>query len=123
MCGRCCRCVSDFSGNEDDAFLTVNLFPGNQAVMKIFNERLEPNQRRTLSELLTELQCRNFVSKHRPSIQIGAKSAKTCIQCACVPTEPPFCIPPLLVGSVHNHSPLYVVGYTLFIVVKKSKKP
>ncbi len=37
---------------------------------------LFPNQQRTLSKLLTELRRRNFVNKHRLSIQIGAKRAK-----------------------------------------------
>ena len=32
-------------------------------------------------------------------MQIGAKRANTCTQCVHVPTEFPFCIPPLLVGS------------------------
>ncbi len=36
----------------------------------------EPNQQQTLSKLLTELRGRNFVTKHRLSIQVGAKRAK-----------------------------------------------
>ena len=35
--------------------------------------------------------------KHRLSIQIGAKRAKTCMRCVYVPTELQFCIPPLVV--------------------------
>ena len=30
-----------------------------------------PNRQRTLNKLSTELQCRDFVNKHRLSIQIG----------------------------------------------------
>ena len=41
-----------------------------------------------------------FVNKHRPSMQIDAKRAKTCVQCVRIPTELPFCIPPLVVGYV-----------------------
>ncbi len=42
-----------------------------------------PNQQRTLinSKLPTELQCRNFVKKHRLSMQIGTKRAETCMKC------------------------------------------
>ena len=41
-----------------------------------------PNQQRTLNKLPTELQCRNFVSKHRLSMQIGAeRMQETCMQC------------------------------------------
>ncbi len=57
-----------------------------------------PSQQRTLNKLSTELQCRNFVSKHQLSIQNGAKCAKTCKQCVHIPTE--LCIPPLVVGYV-----------------------
>ncbi len=39
-----------------------------------------PNQQLTLDKLPTELRCRNYVTKHRLSIQIGAKRAKTCVQ-------------------------------------------
>ncbi len=41
----------------------------------------KPNQQCTLNKLPTELQCRNIVNEHRPSIQICAKHAKTCTQC------------------------------------------
>ncbi len=57
-----------------------------------------PNQQRTLNELLTEIRCKNFVDKHQPSIHIGTKRAKTCMQCVYIPTELPFCMPPLAVG-------------------------
>ena len=40
-----------------------------------------PNQQRTLNKLLTELRCRNFVNRHRLSLQICIKRAKTCMQC------------------------------------------
>ena len=61
-----------------------------------------PNQQRTLNMLPSELRCRNFVNKHRLSIQVGAKRAKTCMQCVHIPTEPPFCIPPLVVGMARS---------------------
>ena len=35
-----------------------------------------PNQQCILNKRPTELRCRNFVNKHRVSIQIGAKRAK-----------------------------------------------
>ncbi len=44
-----------------------------------------------LDKLPTELQCRNLVSKHRLSIQM-------CMPRVHIPTQLPFCIPPLLVG-------------------------
>ncbi len=49
-----------------------------------------PNQQHTLNKLPTELRCRNFVSEHRPSMQICAKRAKTSTQSACIPAELPF---------------------------------
>ena len=58
-----------------------------------------PNQQHTVSKLLTEFRCRNFVNKHRLSIRMGVKRAKTCTQCVHVRTELPFCIPPLVVGK------------------------
>ncbi len=54
-----------------------------------------PNQQRTLSKLSTEIRCRNFITKHR---QFVAKRAKEWMYCVHVPTELPFCIPPLVVG-------------------------
>ena len=62
-----------------------------------------PNQQRTLNKLPSELRCRNFVSRHLLSIQIGTKRAKTCTQCVHILTELPFCTPPLVVG--HHHPP------------------
>ena len=57
----------------------------------------QPNLQRTLNKLLSELQCRHFVSKHQLSMQFGAKMCKkTCVRCA---TELPFCVPPLVVGK------------------------
>ncbi len=35
-----------------------------------------PNRQRTLNKIVTKLRCRNFVHKHRLSIQIGAKTCK-----------------------------------------------
>ncbi len=47
-------------------------------------EKTLPNQQRTLHKLPTELRCRNFVTKHRLSIQICAKRAKNvCATCIC----------------------------------------
>ncbi len=63
------------------------------------NSDRPPDQQRTLNKVPTELRCRNFVAKHPLGIQIGAKRAKTFIQCVCFPTEIPFCIPPLVVGQ------------------------
>ncbi len=57
-----------------------------------------PNQQRTLNKLPTELQRRNFVNNHRLGMQIGTKHAKTCMRSVCIPTELPFCLPPLVVG-------------------------
>ena len=39
-----------------------------------------------------------FVNKCRLSMQVGAKHANACAQCVRVPTELPFCLPPLVVG-------------------------
>ncbi len=41
-----------------------------------------------------------FVNKHRLSMQVGAERARMRMQRVRIPTELPFCIPPLLVG--HN---------------------
>ena len=57
-----------------------------------------PNQQRTLNKLPAELQRRNFVNNHRLGMQIGTKHAKTCMRSVCIPTELPFCLPPLVVG-------------------------
>ncbi len=54
-----------------------------------------PNQQRTLNKLPTELRRRNFAYKQRLAIQIGTKCAKTLHE---IPTELPFCVPPLVVG-------------------------
>ena len=57
-----------------------------------------PNQQRTLNKLPTEFQCKNFVNNYRLSMQVGAKRAKTCMQCVlCISTELLFCIPLLVV--------------------------
>ncbi len=64
-----------------------------------------PNQQRTVNKIPTELRCRNFVNKRRLSIQIGAKHAETYMQCVCIPTELPFCIPQLVVGWYCQYSP------------------
>ena len=34
------------------------------------------------------------------ALQVGAKRAKTCMQCLHVPTELPLCMPPLVVGEL-----------------------
>ncbi len=41
-----------------------------------------------------------FVTKHRLSIWIGAKRAKTFMQCVHIPTELPFCVSPIVGGWV-----------------------
>ncbi len=66
-----------------------------------------PNRQRTLNKLPTELQCRNFVNKHRLSTKIGAKRAKTCVHRVHIPAELPFCVPPLVVGIVEVHCSMY----------------
>ncbi len=58
---------------------------------------VQPNQQRTPNKLPTDLWCRNFVNKHRQSIEIGAKCAKMCVQYVHIPTELPFCTAPLAV--------------------------
>ena len=65
-------------------------------------QRCLPNQQRTHNKLTTKLRCRNFVTQHRLSLQIGAKCAKTCMECVVqyIPTQLLFWIPPLVVGSV-----------------------
>ncbi len=67
----------------------VVIFPMSRTMKKYL-----PNQQRTLNKL----RCRNVVNKHRVSIQIGAKRAKTCMKCVYVSTEFPFCFAPLVVG-------------------------
>ena len=57
-----------------------------------------PNLQRTLNKLPTELRRKFFVNKHRLSMQIGIKRAKTCVQHVHIPTELPFYKPPLVVG-------------------------
>ncbi len=42
--------------------------------------------------------CRNFVDKHRQSMQLCARHARTRMQRVHIPTELPFGIPPLVVG-------------------------
>ena len=53
---------------------------------------ISPNQQRTLNKLPSELRCRDFVYKHRLSIQIDARRAKTFMQCVHIQTELPFSI-------------------------------
>ncbi len=67
-------------------------------LIKLLN--LQPNQQRTLNKHPAELWCRNFVNKHRLSIQVSAKHAKTCMQLVHIPTNLPFCIPLFVVGRV-----------------------
>ena len=61
-----------------------------EGVANLLGHILLPNQQRTLHKLPTELRCRNFVRKHRLSVQIGAERAKTCTQRVHIPTELPF---------------------------------
>ncbi len=49
-----------------------------------------PTNNAKLNKLPPELQCRKIFDNHRLSMQIGAKRAKTCMQCVYVPTELPF---------------------------------
>ncbi len=65
----------------------------------------DPNQQRTLNKIPTELRCRNFVNKSRLNVQIGAKRVKMYMQCGYIPTELPFCLPPLVVGIKHLEYP------------------
>ncbi len=60
----------------------------------------QPNQQRTLNKFLTELRCRKFCQEaptehtnRAPNVQ------KTRMQCVCIPTQLPFCTPPLVVGN------------------------
>ncbi len=74
-----------------------------------------PTNNATLINFRLSSDAKNFVNKHRLSIQIGARRAKTCVQCVHIPTELPLCIPPLVVGQVLGTCPnkvsvLYVVG-------------
>ena len=39
-----------------------------------------PNQQRTCNKLSPEMCCRNFVTKHQPSMQIGAQMCKNCVR-------------------------------------------
>ena len=58
-----------------------------------------PDQQRTLDKLPGELRRRNFVTKHRRSIANRRQDVPNVrAQRVRVPTEPPFCMPPLLVG-------------------------
>ncbi len=57
-----------------------------------------PTNNALFNKLPPELRCRNFATKHRLSIKIGAKCGKTCVQRVCIPTELPFCMPALVVG-------------------------
>ncbi len=45
-----------------------------------------PNQQGTLNKLPSELRRRDFVSKHRLSIQVGVEREKTCMQHVYIPT-------------------------------------
>ena len=68
-----------------------------------------PNQQHTPNKVPTELRRRNFVTKpptehanRRPNVQ------KTCAQRVRIPTEPPFCIPLLVVGiPMHCNSVIF----------------
>ncbi len=67
---------------------------------------MRPNQQRPLNEL--PLLSSGAVNKHRLSIQVGARRAKTCTQCAHIPTERPF-LPATLAGwgwLQQTHPPL-----------------
>ncbi len=57
-----------------------------------------PTNNTLLTNFRLSSDAKKIVHEHRPSIQMGAKRAKTCVQRVHVPTELPFCVPPLLVG-------------------------
>ncbi len=73
--------------------------------------RAHPTNNALLTNFRLSSECRNFATEHRLSMQVGAKRAKTCMQCVrCVPTELPFCMPPLVVGQQHcEHITKYVL--------------
>ena len=73
------------------------------------------NQQCNLNKLLTELRCRNFVNKPRLSVQVGAKRAKTCMQCVYIRTEFPFCTAQLLVGYLITPPPTHTHKSFCFI--------
>ena len=82
-------------------FQVLSLGANGDARLKVMDApRLQlcppPSQQRTLNTLLTELRCRNFVNKHRLSIQIGAKRAKTWYAVSTYFNG--ACIPQLVVG-------------------------
>ena len=60
---------------------------GSSIFYKPQREQGAPNQQRNLNKLPPELRCRNFVTKHRLSVQIGTKSAKMCMKCVHIPTD------------------------------------
>ncbi len=81
-----------------------------------------PNQQRTFTKLPIELRCRNFVPKHRLSKQIGARCAKTCVQCEYIPTELPFLhttvggwVPSLSGGGKHTAAHPLIDSYSNLI--------
>ncbi len=62
--------------------------------------KVGPNQQRTLNKLATELQCRNLVNMHRLSYKsVPNMQKRVCNVHTYIPTELPFCIPPLVVGK------------------------
>ncbi len=78
---------------------------------KVEEEAEQPNQQRTLNRLPPELRCKNYVIKHRPSVQVGSQTCKDAyMQSVRIPTELPFCTPPLLVGNTQPPTPQQVDG-------------
>ncbi len=57
---------------------------------------------------------KNFDYKHRLSILIGTKRAKTCMQCKHIPTELPFCTPTSVVGSPSCRLGTYCRYFSLY---------
>ena len=73
--GNVARLLEHLSGEQD---ICEVIIIANSSCVHI------PNQQHTLNKLPTELRCSEFVNQHRLSIQIGAKRAKTCMQCVYV---------------------------------------
>ncbi len=59
-----------------------------------------PNRQTLLINFRLSSDAEIFVDKHQLHLQIGAKRAEMCMHCVhtYIPTELPFCMPPLVVG-------------------------
>ena len=101
LCKNWSTCLSTLSKFRTSVFFFAELCLSPLHILSEGEKKALPNQQRTLKKLPPELRRGNFVNKQRLSIQIGTKRAKTCTQCVDIPTELPFCIPPLVVGFHH----------------------